>query len=149
MCHNIKFSLQKTHLKCYLQIIDRLIPTSMCWTKKRRYDKKDCESILLANLQRHELHKWDVLKVINSQIMYPTWRISSIFMMTSSNGNIFRITGPLCGNSAITGEFPSQRPVTRSFDVFFDLRLNKRLTKQPRGWWFETPSRSLWRHFNV
>ena len=43
----------------------------------------------------------------------------------------------LCaGNSPITGEFPSQRPVTRSFDVFFDLRLNKRLSKQSRGRWF-------------
>ena len=31
------------------------------------------------------------------------------------------------GNSPVTGEFPAQRPVTRSFDVFFDLRLNKRL----------------------
>ena len=29
------------------------------------------------------------------------------------------------GNSLVTGEFPSQRPVTRSFDVFCDLRLNK------------------------
>ena len=47
----------------------------------------------------------------------------------------------LCvGNSPVTGEFPSQRPVTRSFDVFFDLRLNKRLSKQSWGWWFETPS---------
>ena len=45
--------------------------------------------------------------------------------------------------------WPSQRPVTRSFDVFFDLRLNKRLSKQSWGWWFETPSRSLWRHCNV
>ena len=44
---------------------------------------------------------------------------------------------------------PAQRPVTRSFDVFFDLRLNKRLSKQSRGWWFETPSRPLWRHRNV
>ena len=34
------------------------------------------------------------------------------FMMTSSNGNIFRVTGPLCGNSPVTGEFPAQRPVT-------------------------------------
>ena len=55
----------------------------------------------------------------------------------------------LCaGNSPVTGEFPSQRPVTQSFDVFFDLRLNKRLSKQSWGWWFETPSRSLWRHCN-
>ena len=43
------------------------------------------------------------------------------------------------GNSPVTGEFPSQRPVARSFDVFFDLRLNKRLSKQSWGWWFETP----------
>ena len=50
---------------------------------------------------------------------------------------------------AVTGEFPSQKPVTQSFDVFFDLRLNKRLSKQSWGWWFETPSRSLWSHCNV
>ena len=55
----------------------------------------------------------------------------------------------LCvGNSPVTGEFPSQRPVTRSLDAFFDLRLNKRLSKQSWSWWFETPSRSLWRHDN-
>ena len=69
-------------------------------------------------------------------------------MMTSSNGNIFRVTGPLCGEFTGPVEFPAQRQVTRSFDVFFDLRLNKRLSKQPRGSWFETPSWSLWRHFN-
>ena len=57
---------------------------------------------------------------------------------------------PLCaGNSPVTGEFPSQRPVTRSFDVFFDLRLNKRLCKQSWGWWFETQSRSLCRQCNA
>ena len=52
------------------------------------------------------------------------------------------------GNSPVTGEFPSQRPVTRSFDVFFDLRLNKPLGKQSWGWGFETPSRSLRRYYN-
>ena len=50
------------------------------------------------------------------------------------------------GNSPVPGEFPAQRPVTRSFDVFFDLRLNKRLNEQSWGWWFETLSCSLWRH---
>ena len=45
----------------------------------------------------------------------------------------------------LTGD-PSQRPVTRSFDAFFDLGLNKRLSKQSRRWWFETPSCSLSRH---
>ena len=69
-------------------------------------------------------------------------------MMTLSNGNIFHVTGPLCGEFTDPGEFPTQRPVTRSFDVFFVLRLNKRLSKQPWGWWFETPSWSLWRQCN-
>ena len=53
------------------------------------------------------------------------------------------------GNSPVPGEFPAQRPVTRSLDVFFDLRLNKRLSKQSWSWWFETLSRLLWRHHNV
>ena len=69
--------------------------------------------------------------------------------MTSSNGSIFRVTGPLCGEFTGPGEFPTQRPVRRSFDAFFDLRLNKRLSKQPWGWWFKTPSCSLWRQCNV
>ena len=55
----------------------------------------------------------------------------------------------LCaGNSPVNGEFPSQRPVTQSFDIFFDLSLNKRFSKQSIGWWVEKPSRSLWRHCN-
>ena len=52
------------------------------------------------------------------------------------------------GNSPVPGEFPTQRPVTRSFDVLFDLRLNKRLSKQSWGWGFETSPRPLWRHSN-
>ena len=82
----------------------------------------------------------------NSQIRRPVahlWRRGMgrlcEFIMTFSNGNSFRVTG----------EFTAQRPVTRSFDVLFDLRLNKRLSKQWWGWWFETPSHALWRHCNV
>ena len=67
-------------------------------------------------------------------------------MITSSNGNIFRVTGPLCGEFTGPGEFPTQRPVTRSFDVYFDLRPNKRLCKQSWGWWFQTLLCPLWRH---
>ena len=52
------------------------------------------------------------------------------------------------GNSPVTGKFPAQRPVTRSFDIFLDLRLNKLLNKQSWGWWFETQSRPLWRYYN-
>ena len=54
----------------------------------------------------------------------------------------------LCaGNSPVTDEFPSQMPVTQSFDVF-NMCLNKRLSKQSWGWCFETPSHPLWRHCN-
>ena len=77
--------------------------------------------------------------------------ISEVFacqiMMTSPNGNIFRVTGPLCGE--FTSEVPAQRPVMRSFGVFFDLRLIKRLSKHSRGWWFDRLLRPLWRHYNV
>ena len=52
------------------------------------------------------------------------------------------------GNSPVAGKFPSKGPVAPSFGVFFDLGLNKRLSKQSRGWWFATPSRPLWRHCN-
>ena len=70
-------------------------------------------------------------------------------MMTSSNENIFRATGHLCG------EFTGHRwiPRTEASDAelwcFLDLRPNERLSKQSWGWWFETPSRPLWRHCNV
>ena len=67
-------------------------------------------------------------------------------MMTSSNGNIFRATGYLCGEFTGHQLIP---PTKASFDVFFDLRLNKRLTKQPWGWWIEAPTWSLWRHYCV
>ena len=70
-------------------------------------------------------------------------------MITSSNGNIVRVTGPLCG------EFTGHRwiPIAKASDAdlscFFYLRLNKRLRKQTARWWFETPSCSLWRHCNI
>ena len=69
--------------------------------------------------------------------------------MTSSNGNISALLAICAGKSPVPGEFPAQRPVTRSFHVFFDLRLNKPLSKQSRGWLFETISRPLWRHCNA
>ena len=63
--------------------------------------------------------------------------------MTSSNWYIFRVT------CSVTDEFPSQRPVMSRFNVFFDLRLNKRLNKHSRRWWFEKTSRPLWRHWKA
>ena len=64
-----------------------------------------------------------------------TWQ----YMMTSSNGKTNSALLAICtGNSPAIGEFRAQRPVTRSFNVFFDLRLNTRLIKQSWGCWFET-----------
>ena len=62
---------------------------------------------------------------------------------------IFSMLLALCaGNSLVTGEFPTQRPVTRSFDVSFHLHPNKCLCKQLKHQWFETPSSSLLHHCN-
>ena len=80
---------------------------------------------------------------------HPVWYVLMHTVMTSSNGNVIHVTDPLCGEFTGPGEFPTQKPVTRSFDVFFDLRLNKRLSKPPWGWWFETPSWPLWRQCNA
>ena len=91
-----------------------------------------------------------IIKQITLHCRELHWRLRQFTpIMTSSNGNIYRVTGPLCGEFNGPGEFPAQRPVTRSFDVFFDLRLIKWLSKEPWGWWFETPSLSLWCHCNA
>ena len=77
------------------------------------------------------------------------WRLTLISWWRHQM-EIFSALLAICaGNSPVPGEFPAQRPATRSFDVFFDLRLNKRLSKQSWGWWFETLSHPLWRHCNV
>ena len=67
---------------------------------------------------------------------------------TAWNGNIFRVLVLCEGNPSVTVGLHSQRPVTRSIDGFFTLRLNKQLSKQSIRRWFETPSCSLWRHCN-
>ena len=85
----------------------------------------------------------------NMVILFRNSRHPSSIMMTSSNGNIFLVTGLCEGNSPVTDEFPSQSPMTRSFDVSLICALNKRLSKQSWGWRMDTTSRSLWRHCNV
>ena len=79
-------------------------------------------------------------KLQNRLLLYTWWRHQM---------ETFSTWLALCaGNLPVTSEFPPQRPVTRSFDVFFDLRLNKRLSRQSWGWWFATLSHPLWRHCN-
>ena len=83
-------------------------------------------------------HQCNPGQLINSQHSQLRW-LSSHIMMTSSNGNIFRVTGPLCGEFTSPGEFPTQRSVTRSFDVLFDLCLNN-------GWVNNRQAGDLRRH---
>ena len=75
--------------------------------------------------------------------------LSSIAWLRHQMETFSALLAICAGNSSVTGEIPAQRLVAGSFNVIFDLRLNKRLSKQSWGWWSETPSRSFWRHCNV
>ena len=98
-----------------------------------------------------------------------SWKISKFhgtcknwWSMASLNNNLFHawwryqmetfspFLAICAGNSLVTNEFHAQRPVTSDVELwcFFDLRLNKRLTKQWWGWWFEMPSCPLWCYSN-
>ena len=103
-------------------------------------------SVMFGYINPSSLTNQRVLPDGNIHIMWP--KMCVIYRMTSSNGNIPALLAICAGNSPVTDEFPSQRPVTRSFNVFFDLHPNKRFSKQSWGRRFETPSRSLWRHCN-
>ena len=83
---------------------------------------------------------YDMHKVLLYSLLFSRWR----HQMES-----FSALLAICaGNSSVTGELPAQRPVMWSLGVFFNLHLNKRLSKHWWGWWFETPLCSLWRHCN-
>ena len=85
----------------------------------------------------------------SSQISNEAFMVNMLSMMTSRNGDIFRVTGLL------NGEFIDHRwiPLTKASDAelwcSLICALNKRLSKISQGWWFETPSRPLRRHCNV
>ena len=89
------------------------------WTKVKRYQK----CLLPCIKFTHQL----LFSEIKPRSV-PPQRSGS--MMTSSNGNISALLTICVGNSPVTGQFPAQKPVTRSFDVFFDLRIYERLSKQ-------------------
>ena len=135
----------ESHVKedCLTELIRIVKPGMRIWVS--------CPSIAFS-LSHRELKYYccifllaDVFNWLNlpEQIVAITWCCVLHYMMTSSNGNIPALLAICARNSPATGEFPSQRPVTRSFNVFFDLRLNKRLGEQSRRRWVETPPRSL------
>ena len=87
-----------------------------------------------------------ILRVYCCCILLTWWRHqieSFCALLALCAGNL-----PVPGKFPSTGEFHPQRPMRRSFEVFFNLCLNKRLSKQSWGWWFEKPSHPLRRHSN-
>ena len=74
------------------------------------------------------------------------WEIGSLswccfIMMTSSNGNIFRVTSALWGESTGHGWISLTKASDAEFNIFYDMCLNKLLSKQSGHRWFETPWR--------
>ena len=114
----------------------------LCWLYQTMFLKG-----VLASPQRN-------FRVFRTGCIYDEWCAVHIVCVSNSwlrhQMNVLSTILALCeGNPPISGGFSSQRPLTWSFDDFFALRLNKRLSKQSRHRWFETPSRPLWRHCNV
>ena len=69
-------------------------------------------------------------------------------MMTSSNGNIIRVTGPLCGEFTGHQWIPCTKASEAELWCFLWFAPELTVGKNSWGWWFQTPSRSLWRYCN-
>ena len=114
-------------------------------TAVKRYNRIDYEQIShsYGTTAHYEYKNTQRLSVIEIKTL-----VSKFDMMTSSSGNIFGLTSLLCGEFTCHRWIPRKKVSDAELWFFFDLRLNKRLSKQSQGWWFETPPRSLWRHCN-
>ena len=120
------------------------------WTLRRPMRLHRYLALHLQTQRRHMFGSTilEGLNMINAIHILPTF-IKIYIMMTWSNGNIFRVNGPFCGEFTGDRWIPRIKASDAELWCFFGLRLNKQLGKQSRGWWFETPSRSWWRHCNV
>ena len=108
-------------------------------------------SISFNSIFNDDVIKWKYFQLKDLQIYNFVSRFTGIWIYSWRHQmkTFSALLATYAGNSPVAGEFPAQRPVTRSVDVLFGLRLNKRLSEQSRGWWYETLSRPLWRHCNV
>ena len=121
---------------------------SMSWTQFCNPTYQICRrwSYFLVSLGKIYYQYWFTQRSQQSELV--SIRINIRSWWRHQMGTFSALLAICARNSPVTGELPSQGPVRRSVDVFFDQRLNKRLGKHSWGWWFETPSRSLWRHCN-
>ena len=110
------------------------------------------ERILKMSISKFASFCWDSIVLSNRHNAdYKVTHISyEIFLVWwyHQMGTFSALLAFCAGNSPVTGEFHTQRPVIYSLDVFFDLRLNQQISKQWRRRWFETPLCWLWRHCN-
>ena len=112
--------------------------SSVCSTVCSGADQRKTSKLCVTGLWGESVgHRW-----------FPSQKASNATWWRHQMETFSALQAICAGNSPVPGEFPTQRPVTRSFDVYFDLRPNKRLRKQSWGWWFETLSPPLWRHRN-
>ena len=117
---------------------------SMTCIIKKHIDRRTKQEIAYMSFHKkknlfRESQTYDQLNLHSHRLLYQLWK-------PIVHDDVIKWKHFCAGNSPVTGESPAQRPMTRSFDVFFDLRLNKWLSKQSQGWWFERLSRPLWRH---
>ena len=104
----------------------------------------------LSSFRRQVINSHSIYWLFNIGISFNCLTTRMLLIWWRRQMETFSALLVLCAAiSPVTGAFPSQRPVTRSFDVFFDLRLNKQFSKQSWRRWFETQSCSLWRHCNT
>ena len=116
------------------------------WTRRNRLKwnpNRNSHSFIQENVSENVVWETPAILYLPPCVNWSSVQYSRFYL---ANGSI---SPRFAGNSPVTGEFHSQRLVTRSFDVFSDLRLNKRFNKQCWSWWFETASHPLWRHWNA
>ena len=102
-----------------------------------------CINQIKYNISVYRFGLWLDITILNEDVA-----MEVLFMKTSSNGNIFRVTGPLWGEPTGHWWIPLTKVNGAQLWSFFDLRLNARLGKQSRRRWFETQSHSIWRRCN-
>ena len=150
-CILIKFSLK--YVRKGPIDNNRALVQIMAW--RRSGDKPVSEAIMIS-LPTHICVTWPQWVETNDPVMeikrFPYYcpfvmGYHRSSMMTSLNGNIFRVTGPLWGES--TGHHRDSPHIGQWRGTYFDLHLDKRLIKQSVRRWFEMPSRSWWCHCNA
>ena len=92
---------------------------------------------------------WHHTMLLLATVVKPHTNVTGISWWCHQMETFSALLAICAGNSPVTGGFPAQRPMTPSFDVLSHQGLDKRLSKQWWGWWFETPSHPLWRQCNV